>query len=124
MQPPHDVAPRERRRQIRIGGLIAALGLGLTFALETRGLRAIGPGFMGAGSAAAVNAWLEPKTSARRRAIRLVVWFGLAALVALFLALKLLTPRHSAARIAGDVVAVLALISLVLAVKLMGRRAG
>jgi MFS family permease len=112
----------QRRRQLSVG--LAFVIAGIIVAVVTvhdRALRGIGSGIAGGGISVMFLAWIGPIEKRRGRRIAVVACGALAVLLAMFLVLKLVTTRHSTARLVGDAVAAGWIIVAVIVVSAMVR---
>jgi hypothetical protein len=114
----------ERRRPIFVGAVAVAVGIVLSIVLPHRPVsRGLGPGVVGGGVAMMLAAAVENLDATRRRAVRLVATGGLFVLIASYIALVLITRRHSTGRAAGDIALLIVLLALIVSVVRMVRRA-
>jgi undecaprenyl pyrophosphate phosphatase UppP len=104
------------------GVALCAIGVALSVLLTSRPLRGIGPGLAGGGATIAFLAWAGPLRRERARALRRTGLLGVIPILVGAMLLELLTPRHTTARLIGDVVFVLALIALLVVLIRMAAR--
>jgi len=104
------------------GAAVMLAGVLVWLLLSGRPFGGIGAGFVGGGFSISFGAWRGPLPAAVRRRIGVVTIAGLGLVVLVFLAAKLLAPRHSAFRVALEVAAFAMLLALLAATLWMARR--